>query len=112
MTDYVNHPDHYTTGDVECIDAIRSALGPELFCGYLWGNALKYLWRWPRKGLAEDLEKCQWYLKRIQAEGFTDPAKLDIDAGCMVPNAVLSLVNSGVSVNDSAAMSGAHVQNA
>ena len=70
MTDYVNHPTHYTTGDVECIDAIKSALGPELFCGYLWGNALKYLWRWPRKGLAEDLEKCQWYLKRIQAEGF------------------------------------------
>lgn len=25
--DMVNHPAHYTTGAVECIDALRSALG-------------------------------------------------------------------------------------
>lgn len=99
MADFVNHPDHYATGDVECIDAIRSALGPELFCGYLWGNALKYLWRWPRKGLAEDLEKCQWYLNRIVSEGFTEPAKMDVSTGCMIPNDVLSLVNSGNSAD-------------
>ena len=43
MADKVNHPDHYTAGDIECIDAIKSALGKELFCGYLWGNAIKYL---------------------------------------------------------------------
>ena len=26
MTDNVNHPPHYKTGSVECIDAIKSAL--------------------------------------------------------------------------------------
>ena len=93
MTDYVNHPDHYTTGDVECIDAIRAAPGPELFLGYLWGNALKYLWRWPRKGLAEDLEKLKWYVDRIQREGYAEQASYDADSGCMVPNTALSLVN-------------------
>ena len=88
MSDYVNHPDHYTTGDVECIDAIKSALGPELFCGYLWGNALKYLWRWPHKNQDEDLQKCKWYINRIQEEGYSLPAKFDADSGCMMPNVV------------------------
>jgi len=72
MADKVNHPDHYTAGDIECIDAIKSALGKELFCGYLWGNAIKYLWRWARKNIDEDLEKCKWYIERIQSEGYTE----------------------------------------
>ena len=112
MADYVNHPTHYTTGDVECIDAIKSALGPELFCGYLWGNALKYLWRWPHKGLTEDLQKCAWYLDRIQREGYGDPAKLDLQSGSMIPNEVLALVNRGVSENIAADNMGAHAHNA
>lgn len=112
MGDYVNHPSHYTNGDVECIDAIKSALGPELFCGYLWGNALKYLWRWPRKGLAEDLEKCAWYLERIQSEGFTIPARFDADSGTMIPNALLALLNHGDSVNDDAPSVGTYAHNA
>ena len=99
MTDYINHPDHYATGDVECIDAIKAALGPELFCGYLWGNAFKYLWRWPRKNLDEDVEKCKWYLDRLQSEGYTAPAKYDAESGCMVPNPVWELLNCGELVN-------------
>lgn len=27
MTDNVNHPPHYKQGEIECIDAIKSALG-------------------------------------------------------------------------------------
>ena len=72
MADNVNHPNHYTTGEVECIDAIKSALGYELFCGYLWGNAIKYLWRWPRKNRAEDLAKCEWYIERLRSEGYAE----------------------------------------
>ena len=72
MADNVNHPNHYTSGDIECIDAIKSALGNELFCGYLWGNAIKYLWRWPRKNRDEDLAKCEWYIERIRAEGYAE----------------------------------------
>lgn len=99
MTDNVNHPDHYTAGDVECIDAIKSALGPVLFAGYLWGNAIKYLWRWPRKNLDEDLQKMKFYVQRIQDEGYTDPAKFDQASGCMMPNEVLAVLGCGYSVN-------------
>ena len=74
MADNVNHPSHYTSGDIECIDAIRAALGPERFIGYLWGNAIKYLWRWPRKGQREDLEKCAWYITRIKDENYDGPS--------------------------------------
>lgn len=90
MSDNVNHPSHYATGDVECIDAIRSALGDELYLGYLWGNALKYLWRWPRKGLDEDLEKCAWYIERIRSEGYSMPARYDCESGCYIPNPALA----------------------
>lgn len=30
-TDAVNHPEHYTTGGIECIDAIRASLGLKEF---------------------------------------------------------------------------------
>lgn len=38
-------PDHYTQGDIECIDAIRSALGEDGFQAYCRGNVIKYAWR-------------------------------------------------------------------
>lgn len=63
--DPVEHPAHYTAGGVECIDAIRSALGAEAFVAYCRGNAIKYAWRSGRKGAhAEDLRKGAWYLTR------------------------------------------------
>lgn len=49
MSDSVNHPAHYTGGDIECIDAIKAACG-EHYEGYLQGNAMKYLWRYRLKG--------------------------------------------------------------
>ena len=67
MTDNVNHPRHYTAGDVECIDAIESALSPEEFRGYCKGNAIKYVWREALKGGDEDLRKAIWYLTRATA---------------------------------------------
>lgn len=65
MSDNVNHPNHYTFGDVECIDAIRSALGDGEFVAYCQGNAMKYLWRHRLKGGIEDLEKAKWYIDRM-----------------------------------------------
>jgi hypothetical protein len=51
---------------VECIDAIRAALGDEGFQAYCQGNVLKYLWRHKYKGKpVEDLRKCAWYLQRL-----------------------------------------------
>lgn len=66
QTDIINHPPHYTAGKVECIDAIESAVqgleGIEAVCT---ANIIKYVWRWKRKGGAEDLRKAEWYLRRL-----------------------------------------------
>lgn len=65
-SDPVNHPAHYTKGNVECIDAIESAVvnltGVEAF---LTGQVIKYSYRWKDKGGAEDLRKAGWYLNRL-----------------------------------------------
>lgn len=65
-TDSVNHPQHYTAGKVECIDALESATvnlsGIEAVCT---ANAIKYLWRWKQKNGVEDLRKARWYLDRM-----------------------------------------------
>lgn len=65
QVDNVNHPQHYmnTTGAIECIDAIRAQLTHEQYVGYLRGNIVKYLWRFERKGGAEDLRKASNYLE-------------------------------------------------
>ena len=49
MTDLVNSPEHYKTGDIECIAAIEAAMTPEEFAGYLRGNIIKYIWRYDKK---------------------------------------------------------------
>jgi hypothetical protein len=62
----VDHPEHYNAGTIECIKAIEEAVkgldGDEAFA---IGNAIKYLWRWKRKGGKEDLKKAIWYIERI-----------------------------------------------
>ena len=63
--DMVNHPPHYRTGGMECIDAIRAQLGYDGFKAYCHGAIVKYLWRWEFKGGTEDLRKAQWYLTRL-----------------------------------------------
>lgn len=66
MSDSVNHPSHYTSGNVECIDAIESSMTLEAFKGYLKGNCIKYLYRYEKKhDKSEDLRKCKWYLKKL-----------------------------------------------
>jgi hypothetical protein len=61
------NPAHYKQGGIECIDAIKAATG-DGFISYVWGNVLKYLWRWPRKGGVDDLKKARWYLDRLIKE--------------------------------------------
>ena len=65
----VESPDHYNTGSVECIEAIKASMSDTEFKGYLKGNAMKYLWRYAYKGKpVEDLKKAQWYLARLTEE--------------------------------------------
>ena len=60
------NPDHYKQGDVECIDAIASALSPEEYRGYLRGQVFKYLWRLGKKDVPQqEVGKAGWYLDRL-----------------------------------------------
>lgn len=66
--DMVNHPPHYadTENGIECIDAIRAALGREQFIGFLRGQVIKYQWRLGKKGdPVEDNDKGQWYAAKL-----------------------------------------------
>lgn len=65
MKDNVNNPAHYKKADIECIDAIYSALTKDEFKGYCKGNILKYVWRENHKAKKEDLKKAQWYLNKL-----------------------------------------------
>lgn len=62
MADAVNHPGHYTQGDIEVIDYIRDKLSPAEFRAYCIGNVIKYVSRYQHKGGTEDLEKGRVYL--------------------------------------------------
>ena len=66
--DNVNHPKHYCKGGLECIQVIKAQLTPEQYKGYLYGNVLKYMWRWQDKNGLEDLRKAAMYLKWLQEE--------------------------------------------
>lgn len=62
MSDMVNHPSHYTDGNIEVIDFIEDKK-----LNYHRGNALKYLCRAGKKDPAkevEDLQKAVWYINR------------------------------------------------
>lgn len=62
MNDAVNHPSHYTDGNIEVIDFIEDKR-----LNYHRGNAVKYICRAGKKDPAkevEDLQKAAWYINR------------------------------------------------
>ncbi len=59
------NPSHYKSWWIECIDAIQSALTQEEFEWYLKWNILKYTWREKMKNWLEDINKSQWYIKKL-----------------------------------------------
>lgn len=66
--DMIAHPPHYTQGDIECIDAMASALGKDGMVAYLRGACLKYTWRMMTKGSPlEDARKLEWYAHELVA---------------------------------------------
>ena len=64
-TDPVNHPSHYTSGGIQCIDAIQASMSNLEYEGFLKGNLIKYTWRYREKGGLQDLHKANWYLDRL-----------------------------------------------
>lgn len=64
--DNVNHPRHYASGEIECIDAMIAAFGNDKVTDFCHLNAFKYLWRAGQKGdKIEDLRKATWYINKM-----------------------------------------------
>lgn len=86
-TEMINHPVHYTSGKVECIDAIESATcdltGIEAVCT---ANIIKYVWRWKLKNGIEDLEKASWYLHKLIEKKKDDKYKDEIRKSSIFKN--------------------------
>ena len=59
----VTHPPHYTQGKIEVLDFILDQDLP-----YLAGNIVKYICRYRFKNGVEDLQKAEFYLKRLIEE--------------------------------------------
>ena len=69
MVDLVNRPPHYLVGGIEAIQIIKSRLTKEEYQGYLKGNHLKYILRYPFKDNPEqDLQKAEWYINKLREE--------------------------------------------
>jgi len=62
VEDKINHPNHYTFGNIETIDFIKDKLTNEQYIGYCLGNVMKYISRYRLKGGLDDLEKAMVYL--------------------------------------------------
>lgn len=60
INDPVNHPSHYTYGNIECIDYIE-----DKGFNFNLGNAIKYITRaGHKKDAIEDLKKAAFYINR------------------------------------------------
>ncbi|MBK3757019.1 DUF3310 domain-containing protein [Stutzerimonas frequens] len=84
VIDMVNHPGHYKGKldpmlaavrgalvedvdgiNIECFEAMVSMMTIEELRGYLRGNSFKYRWRYQKKAGIQDLEKAEWYEKKL-----------------------------------------------
>ena len=64
--DPVNSPKHYTSGNVECIDAMIEVYGVEAVKHFCLCNAFKYHWRHELKNGQEDIQKATWYMDKYR----------------------------------------------
>jgi len=84
VIDMVNHPGHYKGKldpmlaavrgalvedvdgiNIECFEAMVSMMTIEELRGYLRGNSFKYRWRYQKKAGLQDLDKAEWYEKKL-----------------------------------------------
>ena len=71
QVDMVNHPSHYTQGEIECIEVIKyinDKLNMKGYQGYCLGNFIKYIWRCNYKNGWEDIDKAIFYLNELLTE--------------------------------------------
>lgn len=64
--EWVNHPQHYNQGGIECFDVMRAYYGEQAFEGFCLCSTLKYVMRCRNKDkYLEDLKKAQVYIQEI-----------------------------------------------
>jgi hypothetical protein len=64
MSEQVNHPSHYASGGIECIDAMEAAFGKAEVASFCKLNAFKYIWRESSKQGNVSIGKAIWYLNK------------------------------------------------
>lgn len=64
--EHVNHPSHYQSTSIECIDAMTMTFGPEINAYACLWNAYKYLWRYRDKNGEEDVQKAECYVSEYE----------------------------------------------
>lgn len=62
------NPSHYRVAGIpEAIDIMKHLMTQEQFKGFLWGNIIKYAYRYGRKGDEHDTAgKIEWYANRLR----------------------------------------------
>lgn len=66
-SDAVNPAHYQVEGIPEAIEIIAHLMTKEQFEGFLWGNIIKYAYRYGRKGdKAETAGKIEWYAKKLE----------------------------------------------
>lgn len=66
-SDAVNPAHYQVEGIPEAIEIIQGLMTKEQFEGFLWGNILKYAYRYGRKGdKKETAGKIAWYAKKLK----------------------------------------------
>ena len=62
--DVVNHPNHYTNREIECIDEMIQVFGKQAVMDFCLCNVWKYRYRAFAKNGQEDIAKSDWYMKK------------------------------------------------
>lgn len=66
--DPVTRAHYYNQGEIECLDAMESMLGPDGFIAFLRGQIFKYNWRSLGKGQTlQDIQQLAFYTARLIA---------------------------------------------
>lgn len=63
--DLVNAPNHYHKGGVDVLTFVDGKLSSERIAGFYQINILKYVTRYQEKNGIEDLQKAEFYLKKL-----------------------------------------------
>ena len=63
--DIINNPEHYHKYEIDTITFLEQGFPPEVARGFALGSAVKYLQRSELKNGLQDLEKAEFYTKKL-----------------------------------------------